>query len=145
MPARDSEKRMHRVYELPVILVDDTHFHRRRTGNKAEMYKIPAGPGFILDATGYTFRTLPDLKGKPPNLIQLVCGLGQIYGLPWQEGKTKYIFTGDNLKPARGCVRLRSFESGEVLMLAIGRYIHPQGPKDEGQFFPYWTSMIYVY
>jgi hypothetical protein len=133
-------------YQLPVIRVDDAHFQVDREDSRdPEIYKLPVGPGFILDATGYTFHAPPGLESVPPNLIQLVRGAGQTYGHPWREGKTRYVMTGDTLKPARGCVTLRMFEAGEVLILAIGRFFPPEGPMEEGKFYTYWVTMIYVF
>jgi hypothetical protein len=133
------------VHELPVILVDDSHSQVERSqGADSEIYRLASGPGFILDATGYTFRVPLELGGQPPNLIQLVCGAGQMYECPWWDGKTRYVITGDTVKPARGCIRLRSFESGEVLCLAIGKYTPPSHPLGQGDFHPYWVSMIFV-
>jgi hypothetical protein len=134
------------MYELPVIRVDDAHFHiEKKEGGESGIYHLPTGPGFILDATGYTFRVPRDLGGQAPNIIQLVCGAGQIYECPWWQGKTRYVITGDTLMPAQGCESLRNFDSGEVLCLAIGRYIFPVSPMGEGKFYPYWVAMIYVY
>lgn len=134
------------MYELPVILVDDSHSQVERSHDaNPEIYRLASGPGFILDATGYTFQVPLELGGQPPNLIQLVCGAGQTYECPWWDGKTRYVITGDTLKPARGCVRLRSLESGEVLCLAIGKYVAPGYPMGQGKFLPYWVSMIFVF
>ena len=134
------------MYELPAIYVDDAHFQvEREDGTEPEIYRLPAGPGFILDATGYTFRVPLDLGGQPPNLIQLVRGAGHTYERPWREGKMRYVMTGDTLIPARGCVRLRMFESGEVLSLAIGKFVPAASMLDKGKFYSYWVSMIYVY
>jgi hypothetical protein len=132
-------------YQLPVIHVDDAHFQvDREDGSEPEIYTLSVGPGFILDATGYTFQAPSDLEGQPPNLIQLVRGAGQTYMQPWREGKTRYVMTGDTLKPARGCMNLRMFESGEVLILAVGRFFPPDTPMGKGQFYAYWVTMIYV-
>ena len=133
------------MYELPVIRVDDTHFQvEREDGTEPEIYRLSSGPGFILDATGYTFRVPLDLGGQPPNLIQLARGAGHTYERPWREGKTRYVITGDTLIPARGCARLRMFDSGEVLILAIGKFISPISMVAKGKFYPYWVSMIYI-
>lgn len=133
------------MYELPVIRVDDAHFQMERgDGSEPEIYRLPAGPGFILDATGYTFRVPLDLGGQPPNLIQLVRGAGHAYERPWREGKTRYVITGDTLIPARGCVRLRVFDSGEVLILAIGKFVSSASMLGKGKFYSYWVSMVYV-
>jgi hypothetical protein len=134
------------VYELPVIRVDDAHFQMEwQDGTEPEIYRLPAGPGFVLDATGYTFRVPLDLGGQPPNLIQLVRGAGHTYERPWREGKTRYVITGDTLIPAKGSVRLRMFESGEVLSLAIGKFVSPGSVLAKGKFYSYWVSMIYIY
>ncbi len=134
------------MYELPVIRVDDAHFQvEREEGSESEIYRLPAGPGFILDASGYTFRIPLSLGGQPPNLIQLVRGAGHTYERTWQEGKTTYVMTGDTLIPARGCPRLRMFESGEVLILAIGKHVAPNHAMGQATFYPYWVTMIYVY
>jgi hypothetical protein len=133
------------VYELPIIRVDDAHFHKERDGGEeSEIYRLSAGPGFILDATGYTFRIPLDLGGQPPNLIQLVRSAGHTYERAWQEGKTRYVITGDTLIPAKGSVRLRMFETGEVIVLAIGKFVSPGSIMGKGKFYPYWVSMIYV-
>ena len=94
--------------------------------------------------SGYTFYPPPDLEGEPPNLIQLVRGAGQTYGQAWREGKTRYVMTGDTLKPAPGCETLRMLEAGEVLIIAIGKLLTPFGPMEKGKFYTYWVSMIYV-
>jgi hypothetical protein len=134
------------MYELPVICVDDAHFQvEREEGGEPEIYRLPAGPGFILDATGYTFQVPLGLGGQPPNLIQLVRGAGHTYERTWREGKTRYVMTGDTLIPARGCTRLRMFDSGEVLIVAIGKHVAPTHPLGQGTFYPYWVTMIYVY
>jgi hypothetical protein len=134
------------VYELPVIRMDDAHYQvKREDGSEAEMYKLPAGPGFILDTTGYVFHVPPDLEGEPPNLIRLVRGAGHTYERLWQEGKMTYVMTRDTLRPVRGSGRLRMFESGEILMVAVGRHIAFEGSYAEGKFRAYWMSMIYIY
>ena len=133
------------MYELPVIHVDDAHFHvERKEGSESEIYRLPTGLGFILDATGYRFKIPLEMGGQPPNLIQLVRGAGNTYTRPWREGKTRYVMTGDTLNPGRGCERLRMFEAGEVLIVAIGKHIPPGHPMGQGKFFLYWVGMIYV-
>lgn len=134
------------MYELPVIRVDDAHYQvKREDGSEPEMYRLASGPGFILDATDYTFHIPPDLEGEPPNLIRLVRGAGHTYERPWQEGKMTYVMTRDTLRPVRDSGRLRMFESGEILMLAVGRYISFESSMGVGNFCAYWMSMIYVY
>ena len=145
-PAIYPSGKKYAMYELPVIRVDEAHFHiERKDGSDSSVYQLPSGPGFILDATDYSFRVPIDLAGQPQNIIQLVCGAGQIFECPWWHGKTRYVITGDTLKPAQGCERLKNFDSGEVLCLAIGRYIFPANPMGKGKFYPYWVSMISVY
>lgn len=131
--------------ELPVIRVDDAHHQvERAEGNEPEIYKLPAGPGFILDATGYNFRIPPGLGHEPPNLIQLVRGAGNMYAHPWHQGKTKYVLTGDTLRPSSESTTLRMFEAGEVLTLAIGRYVPDDQRTALVSFYPYWITLICV-
>ena len=131
--------------ELPVIRVDNTHYQvEREDGSQPEIYTLPAGPGFILDATGYAFQIPPGLGTKPPNLIQLVHGAGHAYEHPWQQGKVVYVITGDTLQPQHGPEVFRMFVIGAMLTLAIGRYVSAAESAIFVDFHAYWVGLITV-
>lgn len=135
----------HQVSDLPVIRVDDNHFQvEREDGSQPEIYILPAGPGFLLDTSDYTFHIPPGLTNKPPNLIQLVRGGGHTYEHPWQQGKDVYVITGDTLQPQHGALPFRMFVSGEMLTLAIGRYVSAEESSIFVDFHTYWVGLITV-
>jgi len=133
------------VSDLPVIRVDELHLQVELTdGSHPEIYILPAGPGFFLDAAEYTFQVPPGLENKPPNLIQLVRGVGHTYEHPWQQGKALYLITGDTLQPQHGAQVFRMFVSGEMLTLAIGRYVSAEESAVFVDFHTYWLALITV-
>jgi hypothetical protein len=133
------------VSDLPVVRVDELHHKVERVdGSQPEIYILPAGPGFYLDATEYNFTIPPGLENKPPNLIQLVRGVGHTYEHPWQQGKNLYLITGDTLQPQHGASTFRMFVSGEMVTLAIGRYVSAEESAIFVDFHTYWIALITV-
>ena len=131
--------------ELPVIRVDHAHYQVEQVdGSQPEIYMLPAGPGFFLDASEYAFQIPPGLNTKLPNLIQLVCGAGHTYEHPWQQGKFVYLITGDTLQPQHGAKAFRTFVMGELLTFAIGRYVSAKESSIFVDFHTYWVALIHV-
>src|SRR5262245_55135750 len=72
---------------LPMVRVDAKHQMVSAPATaKPEPYRIPACSGIVLDATGYTFESFPDLHGKPLNSIQVVQDKQHMFELTWQPG-----------------------------------------------------------
>jgi hypothetical protein len=133
------------VSDLPVIQVDDRHNQKEQgDGSQIETYLLPAGLGFILDATNYNFTIPAGLEGKPPNLIQLVRGGGHTYEHPWLPGKSVFIMTGDTVQPQHGAESFRPFVSGEMVTVAIGRYVSPEESAIFVDFHTFWVALITV-
>src|SRR5512141_2477910 len=68
---------------LPVIMVDAEHMQvKHADGTAPQEYAIPAGPGFVLDATDYEFQLPPGADYSTPNIIQIVVNK-QAYSTVW--------------------------------------------------------------
>jgi hypothetical protein len=112
---------------LPVVLVDSQHM---LTPNLA--YEIPAGPGFVLDASSHNFGT-----AVGPSAVQIVLS-GRFYQAAWLSGATRMPILAADLKPVTGTTGLAVFSSGQQMIVAIGSI------SDKGQFNPLWVAVVNV-
>jgi hypothetical protein len=112
---------------LPVIRVDAAHM---TTVNLA--YEIPAGEGFVLDASSYDF-------GVPggPTTMQVVMS-GRVYQANWTSGATSQTVLAADLKPLAGSSQLAGFSAGQQLILSIGTL------KTNEHFSPIWVAVVNI-
>ena len=113
---------------LPVIAVDAEHMI---TPNLA--YEIPAGPGFVLDASAYMFGTV-----SGPTLVQVILE-GRVYQGNWTTANNIQVVRAENLLPPPGFKPLTEFPSGKLLIVAIGKL------SDTGRFEHMWLASVNVY
>lgn len=112
---------------LPVIQVDSAHM---TTVNL--VYEIPAGEGFVLDASNYDF----GLSGEP-TMVQVVMK-GGVYQAAWSAETANQTIRAADLEPAGSFPRLAGFTSGQQLIVAIGLLT----PK--GKFSPLWVGVVNI-
>ena len=112
---------------LPVIQVDAAHM---TTVNLA--YEIPAGQGFVLNASNYDF----GLPGGP-TAIQVVMK-GRVYQAEWTSGASSQSVLASDLKPLAGSSQLAGFSTGQQLIISIGTL------KTDGRFVPKWAAVVNI-
>jgi hypothetical protein len=124
---------------LPLVVVDEEHFHAFTEGPLAVSYQVPAGPGLTLDATGYPFVIPADAPEVPgPNMIQVVGEDEKVYSQPWNMQQTRYDLTPETLV---------NIETGDAFPgLAAGKsYVLGVGHLDAaGRFVVLWASWVDV-
>jgi hypothetical protein len=112
---------------LPVLLVDAEHMIKPGLA-----YEIPAGEGFVLDASSFDFGT-----PTGPTTVQVVIK-GLIYQTTWMSGATSQAIRAEELLPARGSSHLTVFDAGQELIIAIGSL------TNTGRFSPMWVAVVDV-
>jgi len=112
---------------LPVIQLDVEHMV-----NPTLSYEIPAGAGFVLDATGYDFGT-----ADGPSMVQVVLD-GHAFTGSWPNGETTYTVRAESLLPPAGFKPLTGFPPGKQMILAVGRM------SAKGRFEPLWVATVNV-
>ena len=112
---------------LPVIQVDTQHM---TTPNLA--YEIPAGPGFVLDASNYDFGT-----ASGPSVVQVVMN-SRAYQGTWASGEKLQAVRAADLTPIAGAKPISNFDSGQQLIVAIGTL------SANGRFAPIWVGVVNV-
>lgn len=111
---------------LPIVTVDSAHM---TTANLA--YEIPAGVGFVLDASQY------DFGSAIPMAVQVVTG-NLFYQSTWTENATQQAVLVSNLQPLLNAKPLSAFSSGQQLIVSIGSL------TAQGRFKPIWVAVIDV-
>jgi hypothetical protein len=113
---------------LPVIPVDAEHML------KSDMaYDIPAGPGFVLDASTYIFGT-----ATGPTLVRVVMD-GREYQGNWTNPENIQTVLAESLLPPPGMQPLTGFPAGKQLIVAIGAL------NDRGEFDASWVGVVNVH
>lgn len=112
---------------LPVIQVDAEHMI-----NPSLAYEIPAGPGFVLDVTGFDFGT-----PQEPTMLQVVLD-GRAFTGTWKSGQPLQTVRAEALLPPPGFNPLSGFPSGKQLIIAVGWV------SDNGRFEPLWVAVANV-
>ncbi len=112
---------------LPVIQVDAAHMI-----NPGLAYEIPAGAGFVLDASSYDFGT-----SSGPAAVQVVLG-GHAYQGNWTSGAVSQSILAAELEPIGGAARLTGFLTGQELIVSIGSL------SSKGRFTPMWVAVVDV-
>jgi hypothetical protein len=112
---------------LPVIAIDVEHMI-----NPGVAYEIPAGAGFVLDATGYDF----GVAGGPTS-VQVVLDSHAFTGI-WKSGQITQTVRAESLLPPPGFNPLTGFPSGKQMIIAVGRI------SDKGRFEPLWVAVVNV-
>lgn len=111
---------------LPVVLVDKEHMT-----TAGLVYQIPAGNGFILDASGY------DFGPSTPMSVQVVTG-NFFYQMDWAENADKQSILVSELQPLLSAKPLSAFSAGQQLIVSIGSLTM------QGRFKPIWVGVIDV-
>ena len=125
---------------MPAVLVDDRHNHLR--SGATEVYTVPAGAGFTLDASRFSFTIPQPLAGvSGPNAIQLVVE-GSVYSLPWHSGVARYDLLPGRLSPLKGAAQ-SGLRPGTQVVVAIG-YEKQRQPDGTLPFWPFWASLVRV-
>lgn len=112
---------------LPVVQVDAQHMLSPDLA-----YEIPAGAGFVLDASTYVFGT-----AEGPNAVQVVMN-GRAYQTTWAAGETVQTIRAVQLTPPGGSAGLSTFTAGKQLIVAIGT------ASINGRFEPLWVGVVNV-
>lgn len=111
---------------LPVVIVDQQHMN---TAGLA--YQIPAGSGFVLDASAY------DFGSSTPRAVQVVSG-NLFYQTDWAENAAQQTVLVSDLQPLFNAKPLAAFSAGQQLIVSIGSL------TAQGRFQPIWVGVINV-
>jgi hypothetical protein len=111
---------------LPVLVVDKVHMT-----TPGLVYEIPAGNGFILDASGY------DFGSSTPMAVQVVMG-NSSYQVEWTENASRQSVSVSGLKPLFNAQPLTTFVAGQQLIVSIGKL------NMQGRFKPLWVGVVNV-
>ncbi len=112
---------------MPVITMDVEHMV-----NPMLAYEIPAGEGFTLDATSYSFGPTGG-----PSMIQVVMD-GREFTGTWTPGGSVQTVRAASLLPPAGFNPLTGFPAGKQLIIAVGQM------SDKGRFEPLWVAVVNV-
>ena len=111
---------------LPVLVVDEAHMT-----TAGLTYQIPAGTGFVLDASGY------DFGSSLPTAVQVVTG-SRFYQGTWAQDASSQAVLASDLTPLFNAAPLTAFSAGQQLIVSIGTLPSP------GRFKPIWVAVIDV-
>jgi hypothetical protein len=127
--------------ELPVLKADSAHWQIDRPEQPPMPYEAPS-TGFVLDVS-----ELPALfppTAQKPNLIQFVLGRGLLYGCAWEDDRTTYPATAEELVPLFGSPPFPGFETGQQVILAVGHFA-PGGEQDNRSHFQVlWVGLVKI-
>lgn len=124
---------------LPLVVVDEAHFQSLKQGSLDGGYKLSAGEGFVLDATGYPFLIPAEAPQVPgPNMIQLSTSDGQVYSHPWDLNLTRYELTGATLVNVDTGQAFPGLVAGQSYLLGVG-YLDAGG-----RFTVLWAAVVDV-
>ncbi len=145
--------------DLPVVNMDPDHdFINLHTGNDNPLilgYKIAAGKGFVLNASGYKFQIPSDLAAfniTHPNRIHIYLKLGpydsssSLYYADWNNNETSIALTSQTLIPLQQIAKpFIGLESGQEATIVIG-FFDKSGQTTNGAelFYPFWGGSVYV-
>lgn len=116
---------------LPVLTVDQAHMQTPGLD-----YQIPAGDGFILDASGYEFNIPASMGQAEINYVEIAVQ-GKVYGTQWTAPGTDRAVTVEELQPMSGGSPLSGFQSGQQLIVALG-------VMNGARFAAVWSAVIDV-
>ncbi|MFT3890424.1 MAG: hypothetical protein QM730_02220 [Anaerolineales bacterium] len=111
---------------LPVVSVDQQHM----TTAGLE-YQIPAGSGFVLDASAY------DFGSSTPMAVQVVTG-NFFYQTDWAKNAVQQTILVSDLQPLFNAKPLAAFSAGQQLIVSIGSL------STQGRFKPIWVGVVNV-
>ena len=94
-------------------------------------YQIPAGNGFVLDASDY------DFGSSTPMAVQVVTG-NLFYQTKWAETATRQSVLVSDLQPLFNAKPLATLSAGQQLIVSIGSL------NMQGRFKPIWVGVIDV-
>jgi hypothetical protein len=124
----------------PVIVIDDAHNHIKPGADKSVIYKVKAGKGIVVDATGYDFGSLKKhLDGKEPDKIFVVHESGTFVA-DFTTTK-KVIIDKYSLMPLLGNDAFLGFSNGDAPVIAIGT-VRMQGKMPK--MAQIWATTIHV-
>lgn len=110
---------------LPILYVDEAHL--QFSGSAGKMYAIPAGKGFALDLSNYTFEIPAGLGFDQVNMIRISLGPGEEYAADVRRTVTRYSLTADTLTPVEGSPPFTGLESGDLVSIGIGYWDDVRG------------------
>ena len=111
---------------LPVLVVDQQHMT-----TAGLTYQIPAGNGFVLDASDF------DFGSSTPMAVQVVTG-NFFYQTKWTENATRQSVLVSDLQPLFNAKPLATLSAGQQLIVSIGSL------NMQGRFKPIWVGVIDV-
>ena len=111
---------------LPVLVVDQQHMT-----TVGLTYQIPAGNGFVLDASDF------DFGSSTPMAVQVVIG-NFFYQTKWTENATRQSVLVSDLQPLFNAKPLATLSAGQQLIVSIGSL------SMQGRFKPIWVGVIDV-
>ena len=111
---------------LPILIVDQQHMT-----TAGLTYQIPAGNGFVLDASDY------DFGSSTPMAVQVVIG-NFFYQTKWTENATRQSVLVSDLQPLFNAKPLATLSAGQQLIVSIGSL------SMQGRFKPIWVGVIDV-
>jgi hypothetical protein len=140
--ARHSEELRTANDALPVIQIDNKHFHQPADGSAPPNYEVAAAPGVLLDSTGYTFEPLPQLDITKPNVILVVDSTG-MYTLDWAAGRDKYELSAKTLTPVKDAKPFTGFKAGEEVTVLVA-YQEINDAQKKVDLFTLWQGNIAI-
>ncbi len=112
---------------LPILKVDAAHYRRENY-----YYQIPAGKGFVLDASNYKFE---NGSFGDPNYVRVQVG-HHLYSQRWNPEMLRQSVTVDKLQPVAGTTPLNKFDPNTQVVVTIGEM------NNRGSFHPFWSGVI---
>ncbi len=116
---------------LPVVKVDQAHMDTAGLN-----YVIPAGDGFVFDASDFNFK-LPTGQTASPTAIQIITG-SRAYQGKWTAGAARQSVLAAELTPMAKAQPLTQFDSGMQLIVSIGVI------NNFGRYQSLWVAVVNV-
>ncbi|MCI0569777.1 MAG: hypothetical protein L0Y66_03430 [Myxococcaceae bacterium] len=129
-----------------VIRVDAAHSHLVAEGSALPpIYRLRPAPGFMLDASGFTFAIPEQLASAGvtgPNSIQIIRDKRH-FASAWKSGTSSYRIAADSMQSTRGNGDFPDLIPGESFVVAVGYLDSSAGTGWKG-FSPFWACVVDV-
>lgn len=131
--------------DLPILVVDQAHWQRpAEDGRLPVEYSVNSRKGFLLSTQGYKFELPDKVAGLTPNIIQLIMGKEQLYAMAYEQDKTLYTVSVENLVAMYGSAPFSHFESGQKVIVAIGHLSPATSKEEQPKFIVLWVGVVNI-
>jgi len=131
--------------DLPILVVDQAHWQRpAEDGRLPVEYSVNSHKGFLLSTQGYKFELPDKVAGLTPNIIQLIMGKEQLYAMAYEQDKTAYTVSAENLVAMYGSAPFSHFESGQKVIVAIGHLSPATSKEEQPKFIVLWVGVVNI-